>query len=200
MEACFWRLRSLTPCLVSALLTGCSLIVGQGTRELAANEAGVNADPDAGTDARIDPEAGAGPEAQAPDAGNEQDPTDAAVEADSADAAVEADSADARPDVGVDTGGIACAPLCADGFACGANEDCASQQCMGGKCQPPGCAMGMGSCADGTPCGASGDCGSQRCVAGTCAGPACSPMCPPNNACGDDGDCMSHHCKKGQCQ
>ena len=191
MEACFWRLRSLTPCLVSALLTGCSLIVGQGTRELAANEAGVNADPDAGTDARIDPEAGAGPEAQAPDAGNEQDPTDAAVEA---------DSADARPDVGVDTGGIACAPLCADGFACGANEDCASQQCMGGKCQPPGCAMGMGSCADGTPCGASGDCGSQRCVAGTCAGPACSPMCPPNNACGDDGDCMSHHCKKGQCQ
>jgi len=169
------------------VLSGCSLIVGNGTRVLASGDAGevVEAGADAAADASVD---------------SVDAPMDARHDAlDDTGLPAPADSgmrppADARAD-------SACSPLCSDASGCASNKDCASQQCHNGICEPPGCASGPNKCNDGSPCGSDADCASQACVAGQCAAPSCSPSCGQGSACGDNSDCgPPHMCMNGSCK
>lgn len=161
-----------------AFLTGCSLVVGDGTRVLAEGGDGL----DASAEARAETEAAAHPA------------SDTGVAGDSGVA-----GNDAPSHAGADATDETCSPRCADGASCTSDADCGSHRCMAGVCEPPGCASSPDKCADGTPCSVASDCGSDSCVAGQCSAPSCSPSCPPASACGADADCKSHHCTHALC-
>jgi hypothetical protein len=169
--------RAVIAALAASFVPGCSLIVGDATRVLAAG--------DAGQDVESGADVGQGVPVDAP--------VDALVDA----------PVDTRAVPPVDSGGPApaCSPLCDDGQTCRANQDCASQLCQNGRCEPPVCAYLIPKCNDGSSCGASGDCASQSCVAGHCAAPSCAPSCSHGSPCGENGDCgPPHMCVGGSCK
>jgi hypothetical protein len=110
----------------------------------------------------------------------------------------------------VDCGGSTC-PKCMDGQICGADIDCASNNCMAGTCAAPPatCLDGMQNgmetgldcggpicptCANGETCGGNSDCMSDYCKAGTC-----SAKDPNGTACADASSCASGFCADGFC-
>ncbi|HEY1694446.1 MAG TPA: hypothetical protein VGG39_19890 [Polyangiaceae bacterium] len=86
-------------------------------------------------------------------------------------------------------GGGHVAPVSADGTACNADVECASDHCSG-TCQPP--ASGQveidGTCSTGAPCVADATCQDGICVVNATA---CAALLAP---CGADDDCCSGAC------
>jgi hypothetical protein len=87
-----------------------------------------------------------------------------------------------------DCGGDACS-RCAVDQKCGADADCESAYCAGGKCAKPSCTDGIKNgaetgkdcgggfcepCKDGEACGAPAQCESLVCTGGKCAPPSCT--------------------------
>ncbi|MDC0668684.1 lamin tail domain-containing protein [Nannocystis radixulma] len=84
----------------------------------------------------------------------------------------------------IDCGGGVCSP-CAEGGACLADTDCASQLCVDGVCAPT-----PPSCMDGQKNGNETDidCGGDEC-----------PACADDLACVDGDDCLSQVCTDDKC-
>jgi hypothetical protein len=127
-----------------------------------------------------------------------------------------------------DCGNGPCGP-CNEGHDCTADEQCATQICVGGTCGPaPSCADGLANgeesdvdcggptcegCSDGQACDLGGDCQSGQCLGGACAcgdgqrnGDESSVdcggscgACGAGQGCGLDTDCASGACLEGLC-
>ena len=109
--------------------------------------------------------------------------------------------------------GDGCSSTCCRevGQACGASNQCCSNNCSG-ACQPSASCNGDGICdagedasgcpSDCPPCRDNGDACSfdAQCCANNCQGGVCTAACKnPGIGCSSDGECCSHVCTGGAC-